>query len=231
LRHEEPEHTADQADPARYQRRNLALRPPLDEVLRVEREYEEAEPPELIPEHLEADETDGRRGAGCHLPETCRDRVDHPPGLIDDRRHVGAGLDVPKAGRHQRPDREDDGTPEDDQPRRKEATGRERERDPHDLEERAAGLRQGVALEQVAAREHVGDRGRLHREGHADHRLGGEQPEDERGGGAGVPLGGALAQREQERERHRRHDPGRDHVRPPHHPAAVEPVDHDPDER
>ncbi len=142
-----------------------------------------------------------------------------------------AGLDVPEARRHERPDRKDHGAAEHHEPPGEEAPGRQGERDPDDLEERPAGLRQGVALEQVATGEHVRDRGRLHGERHADHGLRGQQPDDERGGGARVPLGGALAQGEQERQRHRPNQPRRDQVRPPDDATPVESVDQHADER
>ncbi len=69
---DQAEHAADQADRTREEGWDLAVGTPFDEVLRVQREHEQPEPPELVAEHLEAGETDGRRGTGGHLTDRRR---------------------------------------------------------------------------------------------------------------------------------------------------------------
>ena len=190
------------------------LSSPFDEILRVQREHEEPEPPELVAEHLEPGQSHGGRGASCDFTDAVRDRAEDPAGLLGETGHVCACLHVSEPGCCQCPDREDPAPPTTTShagrnPPAASATAIPR------MEECAAGLRHGVPLEEVTAGQDIGDRSRFHGERHADHRLRGEQREDERGGGARISLGRALPEREEDRDRDHPHHGRRHEVRPP----------------
>ena len=170
LRQDEAERTADEpADARERERQGVGLvAAALHQVLRVEREGEQPEPPELVPQHLERREAERGRRARRRSP-SARDMLRmtwlasrpnvvscgcrSPRGAMPLRDHR-----APRPGRRRRPPRRST---------RERGARAERERDAHDLEQRAAGLREAVALQQVLARHDVGDRGRLHRERHA----------------------------------------------------------------
>ena len=84
-----------------------------------------------------------------------------------------------------------------DDPRRERGAEPERQPRAEHLEQRAARLREPVALHQVLAREHVGHRRRLHREHDADARLHHEHPEDQPARDRDPALGRVVPEREQ----------------------------------
>ena len=103
---------------------------------------------------------------------------------------------------------------------------------PTSLEERAAGLRQRVALQQVLARQHVGDRGRLHGEHHANHRLRGEQSQDQHDRGTrSCPASCRRRAADTTMAATTATIARRDEVGPPHDATSREPVDEHTDER
>ena len=143
----------------------------LHEVLRVEPEHEQVEAPELVPEHLERGDAERGRRAGRDLLDPRRHVAHDLTGLLPEGRLPRTHLRVLELSREQRRDDQDDRADHDDAERRKHGPGAERERDAEDLRERAAGLRQRVALEEVLADEDVGERRRLHRERRPARRL------------------------------------------------------------
>ena len=207
LGQDQAERAAHEAARPRDRERHVAGVAPLHQVLRVEREGEQPESPELVAEHLERREPERGGGASGDLLQA-RHHVAHDLRRLARRSVVSCATvstcrmrrairahttRTPAAGDH-------------DGPGRERHTGREREGDAHHLEQGPARLGQAVTLQQVFAREDVGDRRGLHREDHAHSALGRQERRDQRDGGRDVALGRGLAEREHEGPRHHHHD-------------------------
>ena len=215
---------------ARRPRRAPALRASLDEVLRVEREDEQPEPPELVAEHLEPRQPDRRGGTRGDLADALRDRAEHPSCLLGEARGVRTRLDVPELGRRPAPRSRGRRPRRARRPRRQDPARGERERDPHDLEERAAGLRERVALEQVPAGQHVGIAADFTASVTRITACAASSPRTSAAVAPTFPSvvpdpSGMRTATATTTDHRRGHDVG-----PPHHAPAFEPVDHDADE-